>query len=77
MEQGVLVRPEAVGTTGRSLLLTKPLTALQLPPTVQGVLAARIDRQALARLRMELDCAMPRRSYAYLLLKCRGIVSRP
>jgi predicted ATPase len=44
LEQGVLVRPEAVGATGRSFLLSKPLTALQLPPTVQAVLAVRIDR---------------------------------
>ncbi|MBI3989158.1 MAG: AAA family ATPase, partial [candidate division NC10 bacterium] len=36
-EQGVLVRDGGVS-------LTRPLTELQLPPTVQGVLAARLDR---------------------------------
>ena|SRR5215831_2403932 len=30
------------------------------------------ERQTLARLRMELDRVTLRRSYAYLLLKCRG-----
>jgi predicted ATPase len=40
VEQGVCVRDPAGGATR----LTRPLTALQLPPTVQGVLAARIDR---------------------------------
>jgi predicted ATPase/class 3 adenylate cyclase len=36
-EEGVLVR-------NGSVRLTKPLGALKLPPTVQGILAARIDR---------------------------------
>ena len=30
------------------------------------------ERQTLARLRMEVDRVLLRRSYAYLLLKCRG-----
>jgi class 3 adenylate cyclase/predicted ATPase len=41
LEQGILVRE---GTAGGQARLTRPLTALQLPPTVQGILAARIDR---------------------------------
>jgi hypothetical protein len=28
---------------GAALRLTKPLNALKIPPTVQGILAARID----------------------------------
>src|SRR5438128_3020752 len=40
VDQGVL-RADA---TGQSILPTPSLTDLQLPPTVQGVLAARIDR---------------------------------
>jgi predicted ATPase len=46
IDQGVLVRPDAGGTTGWTPLPTKPLTDIQIPPTVQGVLAARIDRLA-------------------------------
>ncbi|MBI3756397.1 MAG: hypothetical protein HY267_00320 [Deltaproteobacteria bacterium] len=51
-EQGVLVRTE-VGAVRRDRpsepvgwVVTQPTTALQLPPTVQGILAARIDRLA-------------------------------
>jgi predicted ATPase len=41
-EQGIVMRPEGGGATGRS-----PLPAdLHIPTTVQGVLAARIDRLA-------------------------------
>src|SRR5262249_204096 len=40
-EQGILVRQ---GPAGGQPRLTRPLAALQLPPTVQGILAARIDR---------------------------------
>jgi tetratricopeptide (TPR) repeat protein len=42
-DQGVLVH-QTIGSTGRSPLLTKPLTEFKLPATVQAVLAARIDR---------------------------------
>src|SRR5437867_3475252 len=38
--QGVLV----AGATQVTPLLTRPLTEIQIPPTVQGVLASRIDR---------------------------------
>ncbi|NOT55279.1 MAG: tetratricopeptide repeat protein, partial [Deltaproteobacteria bacterium] len=41
VEQGVLKQDSSVGW-----VVTHPTTALQLPPTVQGVLAARIDRLA-------------------------------
>ncbi|MBI3756402.1 MAG: hypothetical protein HY267_00345 [Deltaproteobacteria bacterium] len=51
-EQGVLVRTE-VGAVRRDRpsepvgwVVTQPTTALHLPPTVQGILAARIDRLA-------------------------------
>jgi DNA-binding NtrC family response regulator/tetratricopeptide (TPR) repeat protein/class 3 adenylate cyclase len=44
VEQGALVPAGAVGETGRSPLLTIPLTDIPIPPTVQAVLAARIDR---------------------------------
>jgi predicted ATPase/class 3 adenylate cyclase len=38
LDEGALVR------TGAALRLTKPLSALKIPPTVQAILAARIDR---------------------------------
>jgi hypothetical protein len=37
----------------------------------RGMMTER-ERQTLARLRMELDRVLLRRSYTYLLLKCRG-----
>jgi len=40
VEQGVL----SIGAHSSALLLVRPLTDLHLPPTVQGVLASRIDR---------------------------------
>src|SRR5438552_341439 len=44
LEQGVLRRESTVGDQVTRVSLTRPLTALQLPPTVQGILAARMDR---------------------------------
>jgi predicted ATPase len=41
-EQGILVRD--AGTGLKLVPTTTPLTAMRLPPTVQGVLASRIDR---------------------------------
>jgi predicted ATPase len=46
IDQGVLGGPDVGGTTGWTPLPTKPLPDIQIPPTVQGVLAARIDRLA-------------------------------
>jgi predicted ATPase/class 3 adenylate cyclase len=43
-DQGVLRRDPAGGMHLTSPVTSSTLTALQLPPTVQGVLAARIDR---------------------------------
>jgi class 3 adenylate cyclase/predicted ATPase len=40
LDEGALVRD------GAGVRLTKPLNALKIPPTVQGILAARIDRLA-------------------------------
>jgi AAA ATPase domain/Bacterial regulatory protein, Fis family len=44
VEQGVLVRTSGSGVTLAEPYRTRPLTEMQLSPTVQGVLAARIDR---------------------------------
>jgi predicted ATPase len=40
----VLLDEDALVRDGAALTLTKPLNALKIPPTVQGILAARIDR---------------------------------
>jgi len=40
----VLLDEDALVRDGLALRLTKPLNALKIPPTVQGILAARIDR---------------------------------
>ncbi len=44
VEQGVVRRESTVGDQVTRVSLTRPLTAIQLPPTVQGILAARMDR---------------------------------
>ncbi|HLB75895.1 MAG TPA: hypothetical protein VJO72_02565, partial [Candidatus Dormibacteraeota bacterium] len=44
LEQGVVRRESPVGSQVTRVSLTRPLTAMQLPPTVQGILAARMDR---------------------------------
>src|SRR5262249_17956416 len=43
-EQGALVRAPGVGAGLRPAPTAKPITDLHIPATVQGVLAARIDR---------------------------------
>jgi DNA-binding NtrC family response regulator/predicted ATPase len=44
VEQGVCIRTPEGRVTLTEAWRTRPLTAVQLPPTVQGVLTARIDR---------------------------------
>jgi class 3 adenylate cyclase/tetratricopeptide (TPR) repeat protein len=44
LDEGALVREEAPGTVAPNVRLTKPLRELKIPPTVQAILAARIDR---------------------------------
>jgi predicted ATPase len=44
VDQGVLVRSPGGEVGFRPVPLTTPMAEIQLPPTVQGVLAARIDR---------------------------------
>ncbi|HVA79463.1 MAG TPA: adenylate/guanylate cyclase domain-containing protein [Candidatus Binataceae bacterium] len=47
LDEGVLVREESrAGTPAPPVRLTKALGELKIPPTVQGILAARIDRLA-------------------------------
>jgi class 3 adenylate cyclase/tetratricopeptide (TPR) repeat protein len=44
VEQGIVRRERTVEGQVTRVSLTRPLTAIQLPPTVQGILAARMDR---------------------------------
>jgi tetratricopeptide (TPR) repeat protein len=45
LDEGALVRDESrAGAPASPVRLTKPLGELKIPPTVQGILAARIDR---------------------------------
>jgi len=47
LDEGALVRDESrAGTPAPPVRLTKALRELKIPPTVQGILAARIDRLA-------------------------------
>jgi len=60
VDQGALVREAGTGTPHTVARLTRPLTGIQLPPTVQGVLAARMDRLGTA---MRQSCIGSRGSY--------------
>jgi predicted ATPase len=44
LEQGDLRRESTLGAQVTRVSLTRPLTAMQLPPTVQAILAAHMDR---------------------------------
>ena len=73
-DQGILVR-DPVGATGRSPLLTSPLTDLQIPPTVQGVLAGRIDRLPSEEKALLQTLSVIGREFSLSLLK--RVVERP
>ena len=61
-EEGVLVRNGAVR-------LTRPLGALTLPPTVQGMLAARIDRLPPAQKELLQTLAVLGKEFAFSLVR--------
>ena len=76
-EQGVLAQPDIGGATGRSSLPAD----LHIPPTVQGVLAARIDRlsteekallQTLAVIGREFSLSFSRRWWINPKRTCIG-----
>ena len=66
LDEGALVRD------GRSVKLTKPLNALKIPPTVQGILAARIDRLPADAKELLQTLAVIGREFPLSLIRCGG-----
>src|SRR5713101_1589474 len=62
-DQGVLARDPA------GVFLTKAVTDIQIPPTVQGVLAARIDRLSAEEKDLLQTLAVIGKEFAFSLLK--------
>lgn len=60
--------------------LTKPLAAFDVPPTVEGVIASRLDRQDPQSRRLLQEAAVMGRTFLLPILrdvtKCKGIVTR-
>jgi len=67
-DEGALVRD------GAALRLTKPLSELKIPPTVQGILAARIDRLPADAKELLQTLAVIGREFPLSLI--RGVVTR-
>jgi predicted ATPase/class 3 adenylate cyclase len=68
VDQGVLRHDPAVGIQLVSPVTSGALTALQLPPTVQGVLAARIDRLPAEAKALLQTLAVLGKEFAWSLL---------
>jgi predicted ATPase len=62
LDEGALVR-------NRTLRLTKPLRELKIPPTVQAILSARIDRLAAAEKELLQTLAVIGKEHALELIK--------
>jgi len=75
VEQGVLLRQPAGGVTLASPTLAGSLTTLQLPATVQGLLAARIDRLPADQKALLQTLAVIGKEFALGLL--RQVVAQP
>lgn len=75
VEQGIIVRTPQGGLTLASPWLTRSLTNLQLPSTVQGVLAARIDRLPAAARELLQTLAVIGRTFSSRLLT--QVVAQP
>ncbi len=71
VEQGVLARPDTVGAHSRAPLPTD----LNIPPTVQAVLAARIDRLPAAEKELLQTLAVIGKEFSFSLLK--QVVNQP
>jgi predicted ATPase len=67
-DQGALVRNGVVK-------LTRPLASIQIPPTVQGILAARIDRLAAAEKELLQTLAVIGKEFSFGLV--RHVTGRP
>jgi predicted ATPase/class 3 adenylate cyclase len=68
VDQGVLLRDAAGGMQLVSPVTSAALAALQLPPTVQGVLAARIDRLPAEEKALLQTLAVLGKEFAWSLL---------
>jgi predicted ATPase len=68
VDQGVLIRAPAGGMQLAAPVTRSTLTALQLPPTVQGVLAARIDRLPAEEKMLLQTLAVLGKEFAWSLL---------
>jgi predicted ATPase/DNA-binding winged helix-turn-helix (wHTH) protein len=75
VEQGIIVRTLQGGLTLAAPWLTRSLTNLQLPSTVQGVLAARIDRLPAAAKELLQTLAVIGRAFSFRLLA--QVVAQP
>jgi predicted ATPase len=75
VDQGVVVRDVVGGGRPAVARLTRPLTDIQLPPTVQGVLAARIDRLPAAEKALLQTMAVIGKEFPWRLLM--HIVAQP
>ena len=69
LDEGALVRD------GAAVKLTKPLNALKIPPTVQGILAARIDRLPVEAKDLLQTLAVIGREFPRSLI--RAVVTKP
>ena len=67
-DEGALMR------NGAALRLTKPLSELKIPPTVQGILAARIDRLPADAKELLQTLAVIGREFPLSLI--RGVITR-
>jgi predicted ATPase len=75
VEQGVLVRDPSVGAGLRPTPTAKPGTDLHIPTTVQGVLAARIDRLPAEEKALLQTLAVIGKEFSLSLLK--KVVEQP
>jgi predicted ATPase len=75
VEQGVLRGTGAGGAIGQPPLLTTSLAEIQIPPMVQGVLAARIDRLPSAERALLQTLAVIGHAFSISLLM--RVVARP
>jgi DNA-binding NtrC family response regulator/predicted ATPase/class 3 adenylate cyclase len=69
VDQGVLVRSPGGGAGFKLVPTTTPLTEIQLPLTVQGVLAARIDRLPAKEKALLQTLAVIGRGFSFSLLR--------
>ncbi|MGE0827375.1 MAG: adenylate/guanylate cyclase domain-containing protein [Candidatus Binatia bacterium] len=69
IDQGVLVRDSTEKSPFPLPLYTRPLSEVQLPPTVQGILAARIDRLEAAEKQLLQTLAVIGKRFPFTLAK--------